>query len=486
MTQPSHATIPPPTSGDRQRSPWRAEIVASLALAGPFALMQLAQISINVTLLLMVGRLGATELAGIALGLQSFLVVFLFSLGLSIAVAPLVAQARGAGTLREVRSAVCQGLWATALMALPSGLLLWFSGPLLLAAGQEASVAAAASDFARPMAVGLLGWLWFFVFRNYMGAMGRPAAALYVMIAAILLNGLLGYALIFGRLGLPALGVFGAGLTGAVIGWLLCLGLLACALFDRRLRRLRLLAVLHRPNWPMLREIFRLGAPIGLAMLFETLLFMAVLHLQGLISTVAQAAHAITMQLAAMAFMVPLGLSQAATVRVGLAVGQRDVAQARRAAAVSFAAGFAFTMVAALIFLLLPTTLVRQFLDMSLPESPAVLATTLTFLAIAAAFQFLDGTQMVALGVLRGLKDIRMPTIITCVGYWVIGFPLAALLGFVAGWDGVGIWLGLTAGLAVAAPLMVLRVRRSLSNLERLMAHDRLPTPAGQTLALPV
>lgn len=468
-----------------QRGPWRDEIMASLALAWPFALMQLAQISINVTLILMVGRLGATDLAGVALGLQSFLVVFLFALGLAIAVAPLAAQARGAGTFGDVRHAVCQGLWATGLVALPGGALLWFTAPLLEAAGQDPAVAAAAGDFARPLAFGLAPWLWFFVLRNYMGAMGRPRAALYVMVAAILLNGLLGYALIFGELGMPAAGVHGAGLTAMLIGWLLFLGLLAFALFDRRLRRLAVLGVLHRPNWPVFREVFRLGVPMGVAMLFETLLFMAVLHLQGLISTVAQAAHAVTMQLAAMAFMVPLGLSQAATVRVGLAVGQRRAAQARRAAGVAFAFCLVCTGIAALVFLLLPTTLVRQFLDMSLPESPAVLATGLTFLAIMAAFQLLDGIQVVALGVLRGLKDIRIPTMITCLGYWIIGFPLAAALGFLAQWRGVGVWIGLTVGLLVAASLMTYRVRRALSLLERRLARDEAEAATGgSTLAL--
>lgn len=465
--------------------PWRAEILASLALAWPFALMQLAQISINVTLIMMAGRLGATELAGIALGLQSFLAVFLFALGLAIAVAPLVAQARGGRRYRDVRSAVCQGFWATGLVAVPAGVLLWFAGPILRASGQDVAVAAAAAEFTRPIALGIAPWLWFFVIRNYMGAMNRPRPALYVMIVAILMNGLFGYALIYGELGMPALGILGAGITASLIGWLLFLGLLLFALLDRRLRRLHVFGALHRPNWPVFREVFRLGAPIGLAMLFETLLFMAVLYLQGLISTVAQAAHAITMQLAAMAFMVPLGLSQAATVRVGLAVGRRAAQQARRAAVVAFVFCLACTVVAGLVFLLLPSLLVRQFLDLSLAESAAVLATGVGFLAVMAAFQLLDGLQVVALGVLRGLKDIRVPTLITCLGYWGIGFPLAAVLGFLAEWQGLGVWIGLTAGLLVAATLMALRVRRSLQILEdRLEREDfaALPAPSLATI----
>jgi MATE family multidrug resistance protein len=459
---------------------WRQEIKSSLALAWPFALMQLAQISINATLLLMCGRLGATELAGAALGMQVFLFVFLFALGLAIAVAPMVAQARGAFDLRLARGAFCQGLWATGLVAAPGAVLLWFSGGILRAAGQDPEVAAAAAEFTRPMAVGVGPWLWFFVVRNYMGAMGRPQPALYVMIAAIVLNFVLGYALIFGELGMPQWGVFGAGVTAAAVGCVLLLALLTIALADRHLRRLNVPGELLRMNWPQFREVFRLGLPIGLAMLFETTLFLAVIYLQGLISTQTQAAHAIAMQLAAMAFMVPLGVSQAATVRVGLAVGQGDPAQARRSAAVALSLSLFCTFLAGIVFLAMPSILVRQFLDLSLAESAPVLATAASFLAVCAVFQVFDGLQVTALGVLRGLKDTRLPTFISCLGYWIIGFPLAMLLGLGVGWDGVGVWIGLTVGVGVAAVLMAFRMRRSLFDLKPALRAE--PEPA---LSLP-
>jgi len=458
--------------------PWRDEIAASLALAWPFALMQLAQIAINASLLAMCGRLGTTELAGAMLGLQVFLFVFLFALGLAIAVAPMVAQARGERDLRQVRSAVCQGLWATGLVAVPGGVILWFSGSILRSAGQDPGVAQAAAEFTRPMAVGLPGWLWFFVVRNYMGSMGRPRPALYVMIVAIALNLALGYVLIFGELGFPFWGVFGAGFTAAAVGWVLLLGLTGFAVTDRRLRQLNVPSALFRINWPQFREVFRIGVPIGLAMLFETTLFLALLYIQGLISVQAQAAHAIVVQLAAMAFMVPLGVSQAATVRVGLAVGLGKPQQARRAAGVALAVTLFCTLVAGLVFLLMPIMLVRQFLDLSLEESLPVLGTAVTFLAIAAAFQIADGLQVASLGVLRGLKDTRMPTFITCLGYWVIGFPLALVLAFVVGWDGIGVWIGLVTGVAVACFLMVRRMGRSLRALERSVAEAALPQPA--------
>lgn len=461
---------------------WREELAASLMLAWPFVLMQLAQISINTTLMLMVGKLGATELAGAALGLQVFLVVFFFDLGLAIAVAPLIAQARGAGDLRLARRALRQGLWTTTLVALPGAVLLWFAKPALLAAGQDPAAVEAAADFMRPMAFGLAPWLWFYVLRNYMAAMGRPRPPLYVMVAGILLNAVLGYLLIFGAFGLPPQRVLGAGLAALLVGCFLPLSLALLAVTDRRLRRLHAFGHFWRPDWPLFREIFRVGTPIGLAMLLESLLFMALLYLQGLVSTVAQAAHAITMQWGASALMLPLGLSQAATVRVGLAVGGGDAGAAKRAAAIALGFGLFCALLVGALFLLVPRALIGFFLDTSLPESGAVIAAGVTFLTVAAFFQLFDGLQVVATGALRGLKDTRMPTLISGLSYWLISFPLAMLLAFVAGLQGLGIWLGLTAGLIVATGLMVLRVRRQL---DRLSARLRRQALALQSAAQP-
>ena len=478
----SEATWRKAEENEEPAHPWRDELKRSLTLAWPFAAMQLAQLSINVGLMIMCGRLGATELAGSMLGLQVFLFVFLFALGLAIAVAPMVAQARGANDLRLVRGAFCQGLWATGIIAVPGALVLWYSGNILRIAGQDPGVASDAAEFTRPMAIGLPAWLWFFVVRNYMGAMGRPKPALYVMIVAIALNFLLGYLLIFGKFGFPAWGVFGAGFTAAIIGWLLLLGLSGFALADRRLRRLNVPSELLRINWPQFREVFRIGVPMGLAMLFETTLFLAVLWLQGLISVQTQAAHAIVVQLANLAFMVPLGVSQAATVRVGLAVGHGDALEAHRAAVVAFVITVVWALLAGIVFLLIPSILARQFLDPTLPESATVAATAVTFLAIAAAFTIFDAMQTASLGVLRGLKDTRIPTLITALGYWIVGFPLAALLGLWIGWEGVGVWLGLAAGNALASVLMAWRMRYRLEQLERETvaeeARGALPKPA--------
>ncbi len=463
--------------------PWRLELGATLRLAWPLMLVQLAQVSINFTEVLMLGRLGATPLAGAMLGSQLFYAVFMFELGLAIAVAPLVAQARGAGNLRVVRRTVRQGLWIVTLVSIPGAALLWFARPILLLVGQDPAAAEAAEEFARPMAIGLAPWLWYFVLRNYMASMGRPRAALYVMLVAIVLNAFLGWCLIYGRLGLPAWGVFGGGVAAAAVGCFLPISLLAFALTDKRLKRLHILGRFWRADWALFREIFRIGTPIGLALLFETALFMGALWLQGLISTIAQAAHAVAIQLVAIAFMLPLGISQAATVRVGFAVGRGEPSMARMAAKVALILGVCCSAISALCFVLLPTTLVGIFQDRSLPDAPAVIDAGISFLAVGAFFLLFDGAQVIAMGCLRGLKDTRVPMLIACFGYGVIGLPLSVLLGFWTSWGGVGIWMGLAAGLAVAATLLVLRVRRQI---KALALAPLVPAPLAPAPLAPV
>lgn len=474
-----------PMTGQKPARAWRAEFIGTVTLAWPLVLMQLAQIGINTTEVLLVGRLGAVPLAGAALATSSFHTIFLFSLGLAVAVAPLVAQARGAREFRTIRRAVRQGLWATTLVALPGMLLLWYLKPILLWAGQDPQAAAYAEDFARPLSFGLAPWLWFFVIRNFMAAMDRPRPALYVMTAAILLNAGFGYALIFGHFGLPALGVTGAGIVAGLVGWFLPLALLLFVRADRQLRRFHILGRLWRPDWQLLREVFRIGLPIGFALLFETTMFMAALYLQGLISTNAQAAHIVAMQLAAIAFMVPLGLSQAATVRVGLAAGRRDAAGVAVACDMAFLLGVLCTLAAAALFVLLPEPLIGAFLDNAAPETPAVVALGITFLAIAGLFQLVDGAQVIAMGCLRGFKDTRVPMLIAGFGYWLVGLPVALLLGFWLGLEGLGIWIGMAVGLAVAAGLLVLRLRRQVRRLHAAWAPGPWPAAGAAGIVEP-
>ncbi len=423
-------------------------------------MMQLAQIGIHTVEILYAGRLGPTQLAAATVGSQTYHGVFLFLLGLAIAVAPMVSQARGRRAFRVIRRTVRQGLWAVTVVTIPSMVLLWYIKPLMLFLGQSPEVAEAAEDFTRPMSWGLPAWIWYFVLRNFAAAMDRPRPALYVILAGIVVNALAGYALVFGNWGAPRLGIEGAGIAAAASAWVVFLGMLAFVIADRRLRRFRLFGRLWRADWPLFKEIMRVGLPIGVALFFETSFFMAALYLQGLISVSSQAAHGAAIQLIAIAFMLPLGVAQAGTVRIGLAVGRNDQGTAGKAAIITFALGLVAALMTAAVLILIPTNMMQLFLSESHPDSAQVIGLGVAFLAVGALFQLADGGQVIAMGCLRGLKDTKAPMLIAAFGYWVVGLPLSALLGFETELAGVGIWIGLAVGLTVAALLLTRRFYR--------------------------
>jgi len=226
------------------------------------------------------------------------------------------------------------------------------------------------------------------------------------------------------------------------------------------LRRFRIFARLWKADWPLFFEILRVGVPIGIALFFETTFFMAALFLQGLIGIESQAAHSAAVQLVSIAYMIPLGISQAGTVRIGLAVGRDDKAAAGRAAVVTYAMGLLSSLITAIVLWVFPQLSLQLFLDSSDPEAAAAIALGVSFLAVGALFQVVDGGQVVAMGCLRGLNDTKMPMLIAGVGYWLVGLPASALLGFGTDLAGVGIWIGLAAGLTFAAILLTLRYYR--------------------------
>ncbi len=431
-----------------------------MALAWPLVMMQLAQIGIHSVEVIYSGRLGPTYLAAATVGAQTFHAAFLFLLGLAIAVAPMVSQARGRRQFRVIRRTVRQGLWTTTLMAVPAMLLLWFIKPMMLFLAQPEAVAAAAEDFVRPMAFGLPAWIWYFVLRNFTAAMDRPRPALYVMILGIVVNAVAGYALVFGNLGAPKLGISGAGISAALSAWVVFLGMLIFVLLDRRLSRFRLFGRLWRADWPLFKEILKIGFPIGIALFFETTFFMTALYLQGLLSIEAQAAHGAAIQLIAIAFMIPLGIAQAGTVRIGLAVGRQDQGAAGRAAVITYVLGLVAALLTAAALLLFPVSFMQIFLGADHPQTQAVIALGVGFLAVGALFQLVDSGQVIAMGCLRGLKDTKVPMYIAAFGYWVIGIPTSILLGFATDLAGIGIWIGLAAGLTVAAIMLTLRFHR--------------------------
>jgi MATE family multidrug resistance protein len=299
-------------------------------------------------------------------------------------------------------------------------------------------------------------WLVFQLLRNFVSALERPRIVLWLSIAGIGLNALISWSLIFGHFGLPALGLVGGGL-GSTITWLtLCAALVAVISVDRQFRRFRLFGNWWRFDGQRTMAMVRLGWPIGVTMALEMGVFALAAYFMGWIGAPAVAAHAVALQLAALTFMVPLGLGQAATVRVGLALGRRDQAGVTRAGWTAWILGVGFMAAMAVVMWSIPRRLVTLFLS-DVPQNALVIGLAVSFLRVAAAFQLVDGAQVIGAGMLRGLHDTRWPLLFALVGYWVVGLGIGAWLAFGVDWKGLGIWIGLASGLASVAALMLAR-----------------------------
>ncbi len=456
--------------GPAPTSPWHDEAGATARLAGPLILTNVAQSAINATDVVLLGWLGARELAASSIGLNLFLIFLIFGMGLVMAASPIMAKELGARkhSVREVRRTVRQSMWAAITIALPTWIILWHAEPILILLGQEPDLSARAAVFVRPLMFGLLPALLYLVLRAFVAALEQPAWALWISIAGVLTNGLVNYGLIFGHFGLPRLGLFGAGLGSALTQTAMFLGMAAVVMLHPRFRRYRLFGRFWRADWSRYAQVWRVGLPIALTLSLEVTLFIAAVFLMGLIGVESVAAHAIASQIASLTFMVPLGLSQAVTVRVGLAFGRGDPVGITRAGWTAFAMGVAFMAAMAVVMLAIPEQLVSLFLDESLAVNRPVIPLAVSFLYLAALFQVFDGAQSVGAGMLRGLQDTTVPMMFAGFGYWIVGMGLAVWLGFGLKMDGYGIWIGLAAGLAVVSVLMIWRwVRRDRLELAR-------------------
>ncbi len=454
---------PPPEKLVAAPAGWGAEFRATLALAWPLVLANLSQTAIYATDVLLIGKLGATELAASALATNLISVLLFTGTGLVTAVAPLVASELGArsNSVREVRRSVRMGLWAAILFALAGWLLLWnVEWILVRLLGQDPVLAAHSAEFMRWLQWSLLPAMGIVVLRIFVAALGKPLWALLVVLIGVGVNAALNWALIFGHWGFPALGLQGSGIASTLTTTFMFLVLAAIVLLQRNFRRYHIFGRFFRWDGERLREIFRLGTPIALTLAFEVTVFSAAVMLMGLINTTSIAAHAVALQLAAISFMVPLGISQATTIRVGMAYGAKDHEWITRAGWASFVLAMGFMAVAAAIMWLFPRELVGLFVDVTKPGNPEVFALAVSFLGVAAIFQLADGAQVVGAAMLRGLHDTTIPMIYAGLGYWLVGLGSGAGLAFWAGWEGVGVWTGLALGLTAVSIMMLTRWSR--------------------------
>ena len=434
-----------------------AELGETMRLAAPMAATQLGQIAMMTTDLAFIGRLGDAAVAAAALAGTVYFVAFTVGMGLMSAVAPLAAQAYGARDPRGVRRSLHAGLWAALVISLPIMIFPLRGEQILHALGQADEPARLAQQYLFGLVWGVAPALWFIAIRGFMGAVNRPQPVLWITLAAIPLNALLVYLLLYGELGLPRLGLFGAGLATATVNGATFLAGLWFATQRKPFKRYHVLAHLWRIDWGLMRQLVIIGAPISIAFMLEYGLFSSAALLMGMISTTALAAHQIALQVTAILFMVPYGISMAATVRVGHAVGREDAAGVSRAGLVAMGLGIAFGIVLTAAVIVGRYAIARLFLGEALENADATIALAAQLLMVGATFFITDGLQTIAAGALRGMNDTRVPLLFAAVSYWGIGFCSAYALAFFTPLGATGVWVGLSVGTLVYATLLILR-----------------------------
>ena len=453
-------------SGIRSFRPSRAEIRRLSSLALPVAVVQMGLVSQGLVDTAMVGRVTETQLAAVTLGNLYFFGVAVFGMGLLLALDPLVSQAYGAGDRAEIRAAVQRGLVLSVLLAIAAAGLLALAEPVLALLGQPEPVVPIAAGYARALIAGMWPFYGFVVFRQVLQALGRVAPIVWTIVLANLLNAFANWVLVFGNLGAPAMGAVGSGWATSISRWFMCLLVLILGL--------RLLApYLRGAGREILRiaalwRIARLGVPIGLHLFLEFGAFGATGIAMGWLGTAALAGHQIALNLAAFAFMIPLGISQAAAVLVGRSVGRGRPGSARRYAGGAILVCCVAMSVTAAVFLTLPGPLAYRF-----TTQDEVARVAMALIPVAGMFQLFDGLQVVCTGALRGVADTLRPMIYNVLGFWVFGLPAGLFLGFRTGVGPVGLWWGLAAGLGAVAVMLLRRMwSRFRGSLERFAVSD--------------
>jgi MATE family multidrug resistance protein len=436
---------------------WR-ELGSTLALAWPLVLANLAITVMPAINAAMLGRLSPHALAAGALGFYLMQPPLVLGVGVVAALSPIAAAKIGAGSAPEgLRRATHQALLSAILISLVTWAGLSQTRAILLAFGEPPDLAEDAAVYMRGFEWSLAPTLMFFAGRSLFSALERPRPTLVAGLIAAGFNVLANNALIFGKFGAPALGVFGSGLAATLSDTLMFAIIVAASLIDPRVRKLRPFALPWLPARGELRALWRLGLPIGLTIVAEVGVFSAASLVIGLIGPVALEAHTVALQIASLAFMVPLGIGQAATVRVGLAYGARDALRIGRAGWSAFGLTAAFAILSATTMIAVPRLLIAPFIAADAPENAEAVGIAVALLRVAAVFQIFDASQATLANMLRGLHDSRWPLLIALLGYWAIGAPIGVALGFATPLGAVGVWIGLAFGLVAVAVLFMTR-----------------------------
>ncbi|HEY4091301.1 MAG TPA: MATE family efflux transporter [Luteibacter sp.] len=439
---------------DRARA--RREIGATTRLALPIIAAQLSSVGPNVVDAVLAGHQGAHTQASVVTGVNIWVLAIVAGIGTMMAVPPTVAQLDGANRRGEIGPVFHQALYIALVLGLVLGVAVWHASPLMGLFHVVESMRADVTAFLHAIAFAAPALTVYFALRGLSDGLSMPRPSMYFSLGGTVVLAPLGYVLMYGKLGLPAMGARGSGIATATVLWLELIGFATYVLLHRNYRDLNLRRRMAPPDWVQIRQLLHVGLPMAVTLLMEAGLFVAVALMIGRLGETVSAAHHVALNVAQVAFMIPLGVSMAITVRVGNAAGRRD-AQGVRYAGLS---GLLLVLVTQLfssgIMVLLPASIARLY-----TSDAAVVATAAQLMLLAGVFQFADGIQVASNGALRGLKDTRVPMALTMFAYWIVGMPVGWFLAFDRGLGARGMWMGLVAGLSVAAVLLFARFWRT-------------------------
>lgn len=455
---------------DNIRHEWRP----LLALAWPLVLAELGWMAMGIVDTIMVGRLphSATAIGAVSLGSILFFTWAVFGECLLLGLDTVVSQAYGAGRMADCHRALWSGLYLCAALVPALMLVIWAMAAGLSRFGVNPRVLPPASAYIRILNWGMLPLMLYFAFRRYLQGIGLVKPVMFAQVSANAINLFGNWVLIYGHLGFRAMGTDGSAWATLAARVYMAGVLIFCALYYDRARRSGLWHVAPAPDWPRLSRLLKLGIPAAVQVLLEVGVFASATALIARLDAASLAGHQIALNMASLTFMVPLGISSAAAVRVGHLIGQRDPAAAGRAGWSALACGVAFMGLAAIAFLAIPEPIARIY-----TADPAVIRMSVRLLAIAAAFQLFDGCQVVAAGALRGAGDTRTPMWCNLLFYWFVGLPLGIWLCFRAGWGAAGLWTGLCCSLILIGSVLLAVWRRTVAELRRSAAAMRPSMP---------
>ena len=453
-----------------------AEIRRTMHLAAPVIIGQVAVFSMNFVDTVMSGRLPNKEVALAALGIGGAVwsAMLMFVIGSLMIVQPTVAQLDGAGRKKEAAAQTRQALWIAFSLAVPFCFLCYFSDPLLTAFRIDPVIVPVSAGYLRAVSWGAPGICLVFLLRFFSEGTGYTKPTMFYGVIGALLNIPLNYVLMFGKLGAPALGTVGCGYATSIVIWLQFLMLFFYIRMHRHYDPFELMSHIERPDWSVIRDLLKVGLPIAAAIMVEGSLFVGAALLIGRLGPVPAAAHLIAINFSALMFMIPIGLASAVSIRIGNALGREEPVAARYAGIIGFVIILFFQTISATAMFVFPGYIVNIYTDDAVV---APLAVGLLF--YAAIFQYPDGLQMLAAGALRGYKDTRMPVLITIISFWIVGMTLGYYLTFNREMGPAGMWIGMIAGLTVAAGLMLLRFQHTSNRFIRRMGSENI---AGSSL----